>query len=162
MPFLSTAELKAWSHRIDYVVIGGGTTGLTLAGRLSEDPNTVVLVIEAGTHHAADPLVDVPGYRGRTLANPKYDWAFSSVPQIRANNRQLYEPRGKGLGGSSMLNFFGMFRPSKDDLDALEKLGNEGWNWESLLHYMKKVCMAQRSRLVFSSNCANLKERNPC
>lgn len=84
-----------------------------------------MLVIEAGTHHAADPLVDVPGvlivpeflyihyninlpsgYRGRTLANPKYDWAFSSVPQIRANNRQLYEPRGKGLGGSSMVHSF--------------------------------------------------------
>ncbi|KLO19184.1 alcohol oxidase [Schizopora paradoxa] len=138
MPFISPTELKAWTHEIHYVVIGGGTCGLTLAGRLSEDPNVNVLVIEAGTHHVNDPLVDVPGNRGRALANPKYDWAFSTVPQSHANNRRLFEPRGKGLGGSSMLNYFGMFRPSKDDIDALEKLGNKGWNWDSLLHYMKK------------------------
>ncbi|KLO19190.1 GMC oxidoreductase [Schizopora paradoxa] len=136
MPFVTAAKIQ--SHRIDYVIIGGGTAGLVLAARLTEDPNVTVLVIEAGTHHVEEPVIDVPGYMGRGIANPKLDWTFLTVPQKRANNNVVLQPRGKGLGGSSHANFLGMFRPSKEELDALEVLGNKGWNWDSLLHYTKK------------------------
>ncbi|KAI8980779.1 GMC oxidoreductase [Trametes punicea] len=136
MPFITPNELA--SIQPDYLIVGGGTSGLTLAARLSEDPNIHVVVVEAGLHHGPTPEIDIPGYMGRTIANPKFDWTFLSVPQKRANNRVVLQPRGKGLGGSSLNNFLGIFRPSKDEVDAIERLGNPGWNWDSLLYYLKK------------------------
>lgn len=136
MPFVATEDLA--DVQPDYIVVGGGTAGLTLAARLTEDPAITVLVVEAGVHHGPTPEIDVPGYMGRTMTNPKFDWTFFSVPQKRANDRVVLQPRGKGLGGSSLINYLGIFRPSKIELDAIEELGNPGWNWDSLLYYMKK------------------------
>ncbi|KIP05965.1 hypothetical protein PHLGIDRAFT_128561 [Phlebiopsis gigantea 11061_1 CR5-6] len=136
MPIVTPDDLE--TVKVDYVVIGGGTSGLTLAARLTEDPKIVVLVVEAGIYHGPCPEIDVPGYMGRNIANPVFDWSFFSTPQKRANNRVVLQPRGKGLGGSSHLNFMGMFRPSKIEIDAIEELGNPGWNWDSLSHYFKK------------------------
>ncbi|PPQ96418.1 hypothetical protein CVT26_005097 [Gymnopilus dilepis] len=137
MPIVPIEEFQA--TEFDYIVIGGGTAGLTVAARLSEDENVKVGVIEAGGYHSNVPEIDVPGFIGRTIANPTYDWTFLSVPQARAGGTPVLQPRGKGLGGSSLNNFLGMFRPSKEELDALEALGNPGWNWASLLEYMKKA-----------------------
>ncbi|KAF8873116.1 alcohol oxidase [Infundibulicybe gibba] len=137
MPITTLEEFT--SVTFDYLIIGGGTAGLTLAARLTEDPNIVVGVIEAGGYDPLVPEINVPGMMGRTIANPLYDWTFFSVPQSRANNRVVLQPRGKGLGGSSLNNFLGMFRPSKEELNALEELGNDGWNWASLFEYMKKA-----------------------
>lgn len=145
MPIVTPEELS--SVKIDYLIVGGGTSGLTLAARLSEDPQINVLVVESGSHHGHTPEIDVPGYMGRNIANPKLDWTFFTVPQKRANGRAVLQPRGKGLGGSSLLNFLGMFRPSKVEMDALEELGNKGWNWDSILHYMKKSETLQPSDL---------------
>ncbi|KLO19195.1 alcohol oxidase [Schizopora paradoxa] len=135
MPFTSASE--ALETSFDYVVIGGGTAGITVATRLAERSDLKVLLIEAGEYHGRDPLVDVPGFIGRTIANPKFDWAFKSTPQSGANHRVVPQPRGKGLGGSSLINYLGIFRPSKEEIDSLEKLGNKGWNWESILHSLK-------------------------
>lgn len=110
------------------------------------------------------------GYLGRTLAHPTYDWTFFSVPQKHAANAPIIQPRGKGLGGSSAVrnfiavvydtlfnyfsqnNFFGMFRPAADEVDALEKLGNPGWNWASVLEYFKKVII----QLMLCACCVNI------
>ncbi|KAF9476809.1 FAD/NAD(P)-binding domain-containing protein [Pholiota conissans] len=134
----------------------GGLAGLALAARwilqppsfplwltcgfnrLSEDEDIVVGVVEAGGYDRNVPEINIPGFMGRIIANPKYDWTFFSVPQKNAGGIPVLQPRGKGLGGSSLANFLGMFRPSKEEFDALEKLGNQGWNWESMLYYMKK------------------------
>ncbi|EKM52284.1 uncharacterized protein PHACADRAFT_260581 [Phanerochaete carnosa HHB-10118-sp] len=136
MPFVTPEELA--DVQLDYIIVGGGTSGLTLAARLTEDSNLDVLVVEAGIHHGPTPEIDIPGYMGRSIANPTFDWTFLSVPQKRANDRVVLQPRGKGLGGSSLNNFLGIFRPSKDEIDAIEELGNPGWNWDSLLYYLKK------------------------
>ncbi|KAF9460009.1 alcohol oxidase [Collybia nuda] len=136
MPVVTFAEFS--SFKFDYLIIGGGTSGLTLAARLSEDPRITVGVIEAGGDAFHHPQIDIPGMMGTLLGNPTYDWTFQSVPQIRANNRVVPQPRGKGLGGSSLLNYMGMFRPCKKEYDVLEEMGNKGWNWESLLKCMKK------------------------
>ncbi|CUA69182.1 Pyranose dehydrogenase 1 [Rhizoctonia solani] len=125
------------SQTFDYVVVGGGTAGLTVAARLSEDPKVSVGVIEAGPYFENDPLVDTPGLAGQLPGNPKYDWMFSSVPQRHVNNRVLPMPRGKALGGSSAINLMALDRASKTEYDSWEDLGNPKWNWNEFLPYMK-------------------------
>lgn len=68
--------------QIDFVIVGGGTAGLAVAARLSEDPGVQVCVIEAGQSRLGDPNVDMPTGIGKMLNNPEYDWAFKSVPQV--------------------------------------------------------------------------------
>ncbi|KAF8965920.1 hypothetical protein BDZ97DRAFT_1917924 [Flammula alnicola] len=79
MPIVSVEQFKA--TKFDYLILGGGTAGLTLAARLSEDKDVVVGVIEAGGHDNNVPEINVPGFMGRTIANPAYDWTFISVPK---------------------------------------------------------------------------------
>ncbi|KAH9945913.1 alcohol oxidase [Epithele typhae] len=129
----------------DYVVVGGGTAGLVVAARLTENPDITVAVVEAGGWDPNVPGVNIPGLVGSTLFNPNHDYAFFTVPQQNSNNRAVYQPRGKGLGGSSTLNFLGMNRPwfvvactILMSPSAIEALGNPGWNWESIVTYMKK------------------------
>ncbi|KAI0707691.1 GMC oxidoreductase [Earliella scabrosa] len=136
-PFMTTPEVFC-AQTFDYVIIGGGTTGLVVAARLTEDPAISVGVIEAGAWHPDEDGINIPGKMGMAIGNPELDWSFTSVPQKHANNRSVFQPRGKGLGGSSLLNFFGLTRASSHEYDAIEALGNPGWNWEEFLKYFKK------------------------
>ncbi|KAI0950969.1 hypothetical protein AcW1_008132 [Taiwanofungus camphoratus] len=115
----------------DYVVIGGGTAGLVVASHLVEDPNTSVLVLEAGEPNIDDPKILLGGGFGSTFGDPKYDWCFATVPQKYSNNRAIPWSRGKGLGGSTIMNFYAWIKPPAADINAFEELGNPGWNWES-------------------------------
>ncbi|KAA1478268.1 alcohol oxidase [Dentipellis sp. KUC8613] len=137
----SAADARAFSRiSFDYIVVGGGTAGLTVASRLAETPNVQVGVLEAGFFHQGDPLVDVPGDIGLAQGNASYDWAFSTVPQSGAAGRQISQPRGKMLGGSSGLNLLAWNRPSKPELDAWDHFApGTGWNWTGLLRYMMKA-----------------------
>ncbi|KAF9018250.1 alcohol oxidase [Hymenopellis radicata] len=115
MPIISLEALLKHECPIDVLIIGGGTSGLTLAARLATGcPETTVAVLEAGVYHENDPLVDIPGMMSRAIHNPKYDWTYYT------------------------LNFLGFVRPSKEEFNVLEEFGNTGWNWESMLHYMKR------------------------
>ncbi|KAH0497145.1 hypothetical protein TgHK011_004474 [Trichoderma gracile] len=128
----STAEV------FDYIIIGGGTAGLTVASRLTEDADVNVLVIEAGQDRTNDPLVQIPGLVVGMYGKPEYDWNFSSTPQPGLNNRIINQARGKQLGGSSALNFMMMLYPPKGSLDAWGALGNKGWDYDSLSPYLRK------------------------
>ena len=87
----------------DYVILGGGTAGLVVASRLSEDPNITVAVIEAGNFEKNNP--NVTNITGLGLAkNTRVDWQYESVPQIFGGNQSLIWSAGKGLGGSSLIN----------------------------------------------------------
>ncbi|KAH9053670.1 alcohol oxidase [Lactarius vividus] len=127
------------NQSFDYIVIGGGTAGLVVAVRLSEDPSVSVLVLEAGSPNLNDPAILTTARFGSHFGNPQYDWGFTTVPQTNANGKIAYWGRGKGLGGSSGINFFQFHLPSRADIDAFEKLGNKGWNWETLKPYFKKA-----------------------
>lgn len=116
----------------DYLVIGGGTAGLVVATRLSENTAINVGVLEAGPAAFDEPLINIPGRLGESLGT-KYDWQFETTPQPGINDRKLPWPRGKVLGGTSALNFMTWNRGCRGDYDAWESLGNEGWGWDSLL-----------------------------
>ncbi|KAI0751915.1 GMC oxidoreductase [Daedaleopsis nitida] len=126
----------------DFVIVGGGTAGLALAARLSEDSNTTVLVLEAGdTGDAVADRINTPAkayYDG--LPGTAYDWAYTTVEQPGAGNRALPWPRGKVLGGSSAMNGMYHVRPSKIEVDTWASLidgGSDNWSWDSLFNDMK-------------------------
>ncbi|CAE6433226.1 unnamed protein product [Rhizoctonia solani] len=134
---ISTDGADFASKDFDYVVVGGGTAGLTVAARLSEDSKVTVGVIEAGEYLPDDPVINTPSSAFSIPGNANYDWLFKSVPQVNSNNRVLNLPRGKLLGGSSAINIMTFDRGSKIEYDAWAKLGNPGWDWNGLLPNMK-------------------------
>ncbi|OJD35530.1 gmc oxidoreductase [Diplodia corticola] len=121
----------------DYVVIGGGASGLTVANRLSESSDTSVLVIEAGDFDQAEDFIEIPGLAGGAVGT-KYDWNISYVSTADVNDRVLSIPQGKAVGGSTLLNRMLLHRGSAHDYDIWEALGNEGWSWTGLLPFFKK------------------------
>lgn len=124
----------------DYIIIGAGTAGCVLAHRLSENPNVTVAVLEAGKAHFDDPVISSPLLFYKQFANPEYDWAFPVVPQEHAPQVHMFPwSRGRGLGGSSGMNILAYTKPAREEMDALEALGNPGWNWESFQKYAKKA-----------------------
>ncbi|KAF6749503.1 GMC oxidoreductase [Ephemerocybe angulata] len=136
MPLLTTPDELA-NKTFDYIVVGAGTSGLALASRLTEDAGSNVLVLEAGGVHGEDSLVDVPAQLGATFGNPKYDWGFPVVKQEHANNSRAQLAARQGCGSSAM-NFFCWIKPPAEDVNAFEKLGNPGWNWNEFEKYSKK------------------------
>ena len=122
----------------DYLIAGGGTAGLTLAARLTENPNIIVGVIEAGLDRTDDPNVLTPGFAPTMWTNPDYDWIFDTVPQTHGNNRVVNHPRGKQIGGSSAINLNYWTHASQQDIDDWGRLGNPGWSWDELFPYFLK------------------------
>lgn len=133
-----TAPVLCASGSFDYIIIGGGTAGLTVAARLSEDANTSVLVLEAGEDRSEDINVLAPGLLTSLYANSQYDWDYHTVPQTNANDHILAHPRGKQLGGSSAINFLWWTHASQQDIDNWGLLGNRNWSWDALDPFFKK------------------------
>lgn len=119
--------------KYDYIIIGAGSAGCVLANRLSEDSKTSVLLLEAGGKDTKAEL-GIPGAYGK-LMKTEVDWGFSTVPQQHVNNREIYLPRGKTLGGCSSTNAMAYVRGHKEDFNDWEKLGNKGWGYEGVLPY---------------------------
>ena len=132
----SVDELVAQTY--DYVVVGGGTAGLCVAARLTEDPNITVAVLEAGQDRMNDKSVSTPGLYPTLIGRKEYDWCMTSVEQPTAGNKMYSMPRGKLLGGSSGINYLMYVRGSKGDYNGWESLGNPGWNWDGLAPYFRK------------------------
>jgi choline dehydrogenase-like flavoprotein len=123
----------------DILVIGGGTAGLALASRLSDNPEITIGVLEAGQDLSADPYVESAGGWLTTAYGPAYSWGFETNHQNHATGQKISVPRGKLLGGCSAINAMMWTRASKPEYDALASLGNPGWTFEELVPYFKKT-----------------------
>ncbi|OSX61403.1 hypothetical protein POSPLADRAFT_1094491, partial [Postia placenta MAD-698-R-SB12] len=115
------------------------TAGLALAARLSEDTTLSVLVLEAGEANLNEKAHLVPRQRSMQFNNPKFDWAFNTMTLLGFLADLIVLCRGKGLGGSSAMNFLVWNKPAREYLESFGHLGNEGWNWERFAEYSKKA-----------------------
>jgi choline dehydrogenase-like flavoprotein len=130
-------EVITMDAQPDFIVIGGGSAGSVLAGRLTEDPNCAVTVLEAGGR-GDSLLVRVPAAVIAMAPKKINNWAFDTVPQKGLNGRLGYQPRGKTLGGSSAMNAMVYVRGQKEDYDDWAAMGNDGWSFNDVLPYFKK------------------------
>jgi len=118
----------------DYIVIGAGSAGCVLANRLTENPDTRVLLLEAGPRDT-NPWIHVPLGYGKLFSRTDVNWAYESEPEPALNGRRVFTPRGKVLGGSSSINGLVYIRGQREDFDGW---GIPGWNFDALLPYFKK------------------------
>ncbi len=123
-------------NTFNYIIIGAGSAGCVVANRLSENPANQVLLLEAGGRDTKMEI-HIPAAYGN-LHRSNVDWGFSTEPQTHVNNRRIYLPRGKALGGSSSTNAMAYVRGNHADFEEWAALGNQGWAYNDVLPYFKK------------------------
>ena len=126
------------AESFDYIIVGAGSAGCVLAHRLSEDPETRVLLIEAGGKD--DKLhIHIPAALMKGMTIPEIHWPYQSEPESRLNNRRFLQQRGKVLGGSSSINAMVYMRGNALDYDSWVRMGAAGWSYAEVLPYFKKA-----------------------
>lgn len=125
------------STHFDYIVVGAGTAGSVIAGRLSENGKYSVCVLEAGAKDT-NPFIHIPAGVLYTLRNPKLNWMYKGIGSPGLNGRAITHARGKTLGGSGSINGHIYNRGQRMDFDQWAQLGNRGWGYEDVLPYFKK------------------------
>jgi len=125
----------------DYVIIGGGSAGCTIAARLTEDPSISVLLLEAGPKRGSMLdywKIEMPAAFDHVWRNPKFNWMYEGEPEPTLNNRRIFQPRGKVLGGSSAINGMVYIRGHALDFERWVSEGADGWSWREVLPYFKR------------------------
>ena len=122
----------------DYIIVGAGSAGCTLAARLTEDPDCRVLLVEAGGWDR-DPLIHIPLTWAKMLLEQTHDWGYSCEPEPSVNNREIECARGKVIGGSSSVNAMAYVRGNRGDYDRWAASGLPDWSYKHVLPYFKKL-----------------------
>ena len=107
------------------IIVGAGSAGCVLAGRLAEAGQGAILVIEAGPRDLS-PWVHLPIGYGKTFYHRRMNWMYRTTPQAGLDGREIYQPRGKVVGGSSAINAMVYARSQAEDFDEWQRLGNPG------------------------------------
>jgi len=128
---MSKAELY------DYIIVGAGSAGCVLAGRLTEDRDVHVLILEAGGSDK-DPLIQIPLGMGKMHEHRLHDWGFDAEPEAGVNGREIEAMRGKVIGGSSSINVMAYVRGHRGDYDRWAQKGCTGWSYADILPYMRR------------------------
>lgn len=123
------------SQEYDFIVVGAGSAGCAVAGRLAE-ANYSVLLLEAGGKDR-NPFIHIPLGYSMLYANKSVNWCYESEPEPHLNNRRLFQPRGKVLGGTGAINGMIYMRGQPEDFDAWRNAGCVGWGWDDVLPYFK-------------------------
>lgn len=145
----------------DYVVVGAGSAGCVVAGRLSEDPQANVLLLEAGP--PADTFwVHTPAGMARMFFHPQFNWNYYTEPIPTLADRRMYWPRGRGLGGSSAINGMIFVRGHREDFNHWERLGNAGWGFDGVLPFFRRMEHNERGTDAFRGQGGPLWVSDPC
>lgn len=146
--FIKSKELK---DTYDYIVVGGGTSGAVLATRLAEDKKKSILLIEAGGDPSSNPNIDVP-LMADSVRGTEYDWQYRTIPQksscLGHVEQSAIWPSGKGLGGSSLINYMQYLRGSRYDYDSWVTNGATGWGYKDVLPYFIKAEDQQNGEFI--------------
>src|SRR6202046_1966412 len=131
------AQCQDGEH-FDYIVVGAGSAGCVLANRLTASGRHRVLLLEAGGRDS-NIWIHIPLGYGKLFAHPKANWLYKTEPEPELNNRQVIQPRGKVLGGSSSINGLLYVRGQHEDYDHWRQLGNAGWSFADVLPYFRRA-----------------------
>jgi choline dehydrogenase len=143
----------------DYIVVGAGSAGAVVANRLSADARHKVLLLEAGPASHAWSAIPI-GY-ARLLTNPAANWLYASEPEANTNGRKLPVPRGRLLGGSSAINGMAFVRGQAQDFDTWAQMGNQGWSYEGVLPFFKRMESYEGGDAQFRGRDGPLRVTNP-
>ncbi len=149
----------------DYIIVGAGSAGCVLAHRLSEDPACRVLLLEAGPRDW-HPFIHMPAGLAKLVGQKGVNWNYDTAPEPHLENRRLWWPRGKVLGGSSSINAMCYIRGVPQDYDDWADAGAEGWDWNSVLPYFRRsernsrgADALQAPKLIKMSGRGNLRKQ---
>ncbi len=131
------------AENFDYVIVGAGSAGCVLASRLSADPDCRVLLLEAGPRDW-NPFIHMPAGLARLVSFKSINWGYETEPEPNLNDRRLYWPRGRVLGGSSSINAMCYIRGHGSDYDDWRDMGNPGWGFDDVLPYFTRAEDQQR------------------
>jgi choline dehydrogenase len=135
----------------DYIIIGAGSAGCVLASELSRNPDHRVLVIEAGRRDWS-PMIHMPAGIQSLIEGTSYNWAFRTVPQKHMNDRRMFIPQGKAIGGTSSINGMIYIRGSRQDYDNWALQGCTSWGYDDVLPIFKRLEANTRIRNRFHGN----------
>src|SRR5437764_4934049 len=143
----------------DFIVVGAGSAGAVVAHRLPVAPCQKVLLLEAGA--ASHPCSFIPVGSARLITNPAANWLYSAEPEANTNGRRVSVPRGKLLGGSSAINGMAFVRGQAQDFDTWAQMGNQGWSYEDVLPFFKRMEAYEGGDDAFRGREGPLRVTNP-